>query len=298
MTTVFSNSSVDDDARRELLFRGEVFVYPATAASGELVAFARELVAEAFGDLDPRTAQHELPVEAFAALLAELKPRFIHHPECERLLPEVMRSMGMDLEKTYFDVPRLRTSTSDHYLDSGISYAYHAHRDCWYAAPFCQVNWWIPVYDVVPENVFALHPQYFDRPVANGSGRYDYAVWTAVDRPQAALHVHNDTREQPKPEEELDLHAQIRVVPEPGGIMLFSGAQLHSTVPNTSGTTRFSIDFRTVHLDDVTARNGAPNVDATCRGTTLRDFRRGSDLRGMPEELALQYEKEALAKAG
>ncbi|MFI6321258.1 hypothetical protein ACIBG8_27230 [Nonomuraea sp. NPDC050556] len=297
MSVILSNSRVNDDARRRMLFQGDVFLYGATPASSKLIEFARELTEEAFGNRDPQTAQHEMPVEEFAALLAELKPRFIHHPTCKKLLPAVMDELGMSQDETYFDVPRLRTSTSDHYLDSGISYAYHPHRDCWYAAPFCQVNWWIPVYEVVQENVFALHPQYFDKPVRNGSGRYDYADWTAVSRPEAAKHIHSDTRDQPKPEEEVDLETdQLRLVPEPGGIMMFSGAHLHSTVANTSGRTRFSIDFRTVHIDDVETRRSAPNVDATCRGTTLRDFYRASDLERIPERLAAEYEAEALAK--
>ncbi|MEV4015485.1 hypothetical protein AB0J35_33780 [Nonomuraea angiospora] len=279
-----------------MLFQGDLFLYSATPASTKLIEFARELIEEAFEGRDPQTAQHEMPVEEFAALLADLKPRFIHHPTSKKLLVTLLDELGMALDKTYFDVPRLRTSTADHYLDSGISYAYHAHRDCWYAAPFCQVNWWIPVYEVVPENVFALHPQYFDRPVRNGSGRYDYAEWTAVSRPTAAQHIYTDTREQPKPEEALDLETELRLVPEPGGMLLFSGAHLHSTVTNTSGRTRFSIDFRTVHIDDVRSRAAAPNVDAACRGTTLRDFYRADDLTRIPEELAAQYEAEALAK--
>lgn len=296
MSTILANSRIGDDARRRKVFQGDVFLYSATPASIALVEFARELIEEAFGERDPQTAQYDMPVEEFVALLADLKPRFINHPTCKKLLPAVMEDLGMDVGQTYFDVPRLRTSTADHYLDSGISYAYHAHRDCWYAAPFCQVNWWIPVYEVVPENVFALHPQYFDRPVRNGSSRYDYADWTAVSRPTAAQHVYSDTRDQPKPEEPVDLDTQIRLVPEPGGIMIFSGAHLHSTVTNTSGRTRFSIDFRTVHIDDVRSRRAAPNVDALCRGTTLRDFYRAADLERIPESLAAEYEAEAQAK--
>jgi ectoine hydroxylase-related dioxygenase (phytanoyl-CoA dioxygenase family) len=187
----------------------------------------------------------------------------------------------------------MRTSTSDDYLTSGISYAFHPHRDCWYSAPFNQINWWIPIYEVVPENVMAFHPQYFDRPVRNGSARYDYAEWNRTSRLAAAQHIRSDTREQPRPEEPVELEPQIRVVPEPGGVMMFSGAQLHSTVPNTSGRTRFSIDFRTVNIDDVRARRGARNVDAACTGTTLRDFVCCSDLEAMPEELALDYEQRA-----
>ncbi|MBO3746971.1 hypothetical protein J5X84_12915 [Streptosporangiaceae bacterium NEAU-GS5] len=297
MTTLFSNSAVDDDRRRELIFQGEIFVYSANAASAELIGFAREMIEDAFGGMDPELAQFEMPVEDFAALLADLKPRFIHHPQCKKLLPEVLQEIGISLEQTYFDVPRLRTSTSDSYLTSGISYAYHAHRDCWYSAPFNQVNWWMPIYPVTYDNVMAFHTQYFDKPVANGSARYDYANWQAVERPAAAQHIYSDTREQPKPEESIDLDTQLRVVPEPGGFMIFSGAHLHSTVPNTSGRTRFSIDFRTVNIDDVRAHRVAPNVDALCRGTTLRDFRRCTDLEPMPDELAKQYEIAKLAHA-
>lgn len=298
MTTVFSNSVVDDDTRREQLYQGQVFVYSATPASTLLAAFARELIAEAFGERDPETAQFDMPVEEFADLLAGLKPRFIHHPRCKELLPAVLEELGCDLDRTYFDVPRLRTSTSHDYLTSGISYAFHPHRDCWYSAPFNQLNWWIPVYEVVPENVMAFHPQYFGSPVRNGSARYDYAEWNRTSRLTAAQHVRGDTRDQPRPEEAVVLDPQVRVVPEPGGVMVFSGAQLHSTVPNTSGRTRFSIDFRTVHIDDVRTRRGARNVDAECTGTTLRDFVRSSDLDPMPEELALEYEEEALTRVG
>ena len=259
MTTVFS-TPVDDDTRRRMIFQGDIFVYGASSASSELVGFAREMIEDAFGDDDPETAQFDMPVEDFAALLAELKPRFIHHPQCKKLLPQVIEEVGCTLDLTYFDVPRLRTSTSNDYLTSGISYAFHPHRDCWYSAPFNQINWWIPIYPVVPENVMAFHTQYFDHPVRNGSARYDYADWTQVGRPTAAQHVHSDTREQPRPEEPIELEPQLRVVPEPGGVMMFSGAQLHSTVPNTSGRTRFSIDFRTVNIDDVLGIWGDPAV--------------------------------------
>jgi hypothetical protein len=41
----------------------------------------------------------------------------------------------------------------------------------------------------------------------------------------------------------VQLGPQVRVVPEAGGVMLFSSKQLHPIVPSTSGRTRFSIDF-------------------------------------------------------
>jgi hypothetical protein len=79
----------------------------------------------------------------------------------------------------------------------------------------------------------------------------------------------------------------------PGGIVLFSPAHLHSTVPNTSGRTRYSLDFRTVHWDDVVAKAGAPNLDSEPTGTSLRDFMRGTDLAPFPQEVLDLYEDEA-----
>ena len=72
--------------------------------------------------------------------------------------------------------------------------------------------------------------------------------------------------------------------------MLFSAAQMHSSVPNTSGVTRFSIDFRTVHLDDAAAKRGAPNIDAACTGTVMRDYLRCRDFSKIPENVIRLYD--------
>ena len=94
-----------------------------------------------------------------------------------------------------------------------------------------------------------------------------------------------------RPEEkERYVYPQIRVIAPPGGALLFSAAQMHSSVPNNSGRTRFSIDFRTVNVDDVATRRGAPNVDSACTGTTMGDYLRGTDLTHLPEKYFEMYE--------
>ena len=105
--------------------------------------------------------------------------------------------------------------------------------------------------------------------------------------------IGKDTRKQPKPREEVEIFPQIRVVCPVGGVVLFSGAQLHSAVPNTAGSTRFSIDFRTVNVADLEAGRGAPNIDSHPEGTALRDFLRGSDRAPMPETLVARYDSGA-----
>jgi hypothetical protein len=276
---------VSDDERRRRLYRGEIFVHAPRAATRALCEFARGLVRDALAPHDPELAQHALPVEQFAAILAELKPRFIHHPESKRLIRAVLAEFGCDPEQTYFDVPRLRSSTSDGYLTSGIAYAFHPHRDTWYSAPTCQLNWWLPVFELEADNGLAFHPRYWREPLANGSRGYDYAEWNRTSRFSAASHIGRDTRPQPKPEEPVELGSELRPLCPVGGMLLFSGAQLHASVANRSGRTRYSIDFRTVHRGDAERGLGAPNLDSRCTGTSLGDFLRASDLARLPPEL-------------
>jgi hypothetical protein len=80
--------------------------------------------------------------------------------------------------------------------------------------------------------------------------------------------------------------------------MLFSGDHLHATIPNTSPSTRYSIDFRTVQLADVRNRVGAPHVDAWCTGTSLRDFRRLSDLADLEEADVAPYDTDGTTAEG
>jgi hypothetical protein len=297
MNTVYFDASVSDGLRREQLYDGQLFAYAPTPSSLGLVELARRLIREAFGALDPETAQHHMPVEQYAAVLAELKPKFIHHPASKELIQGILRELGCDLQKTYFDVPRMRTATSDDYLSTGIAYAFHPHRDTWYSAPQCQLNWWLPIFELESGRSMAFHPRYWSHPVRNSSHTYNYAEWNRKNRFNAAQHIKTDQRVQPKPEEPMELDPQIRVVTPVGGLLIFSGAHMHSTVPNTTGRTRFSIDFRTVHVDDVSAMRGAPNVDSACTGTTMNDYLRGSDLSCLPASLVDLYEPGAAARA-
>src|SRR5262249_15603314 len=87
----------------------------------------------------------------------------------------------------------------------------------------------------------------------------------------------------------------VRYLPPPGGVILFSGAQLHETVPNDTDVARYSIDFRTVHYDDVVARSGARNVDSRSTGTTMRDYLRATDLTHLSEQAIALYDDETAA---
>jgi len=283
MGSVFFDSTISDKERRNRLYAGDIFIISATEGTRALADFARKMLEEAFSPHDPRTIHEHKTAEEVAAILGKLKPQFIHHPFCKRMVAQIMLENGVDVEKLYFDVPRMRSAYPSHFLSSGIAYAFHPHRDTWYSAPMCQLNWWMPIYPLEPDNAMGFYPRYFDEPIHNSSDTYNYYEWNAKNRASAAQHVKTDTRVQPKAQQPLEPQT-VRFLPPPGGIIVFSAAHLHESVPNTTDLARYSIDFRTVHYDDVVARRGAPNIDSRCTGTSIRDFLRATDLSTLPDQ--------------
>ena len=291
MPTIYVDRASTDDERRRSLYSGDLHVLSPSGGAAGICALARQLSEEAFAPNDPRIAQESIAVEDYVGILNDLKPRFIHHPAAKELIGRLLSEAGCDLEKTYFDVPRLRTMAHGDYLRAGLALQFHPHRDTWFSAPYQQLNWWLPVYEIESENSMAFHPRYFDTPVRNSSADYDYEEWNRTGRKQASQIVNTETREQPRPLEPLDASSEIRAVTPVGGVLIFSAAHLHATVPNTTQQTRFSIDFRTVNIDDLISGEGAPNVDARCTGTTMRDYLRASDLEPIPADLVAKYDR-------
>jgi hypothetical protein len=294
MTAIFMDANIADADRRKRLYAGDIFVFSPTPGTLALCDFARQMIEDAFA-ADPLHAQYRMPVEEFVTIFGPLKPKFIHHPDTKKLIQQVLLDTGCDLHETYLDVPRLRGVTSDGYLTSGVGYAHHPHRDTWFSAPMCQLNWWLPIYDIESESSMDFHPRYWSEPVENDSHTFNYFEWNSTGRKNAAQNIKSDTRKQPHATRPIDLEPAFRFVGRPGSIIIFSGAQVHSTVPNTSGRTRFSIDFRSVNIADVIAQEGAPNIDSHSPTSALRDFMRGTDLARVPEELIKPYEREGLA---
>ena len=110
----------------------------------------------------------------------------------------------------------------------------------------------------------------FDQPVPNSSDAFDYYRNNA-QRLTTAAQVTKEQQARPGALGHKPVHDLV-VLPAPGAVLLFSGAQLHTSIPNTSGRARYSVDFRTVDARDLLAGRGAPLVDVHCTGTAIRDF--------------------------
>jgi hypothetical protein len=281
-----NHAGLGDEARRARLFEGSIFVNSRSAATAALCDHASRFIKEAFGSHDPQHAQEKLAVEEFVAIVAPLKTRFTNDVETRHLVRALLADIGCDLEQTYFDVPRMRIVPHGAYLRAGVSYAYKPHRDIWYSGPRCQINAWMPVFDIVPECAMAFLPAYFAKPLRNSSVEFDYDEWCSVGRRSAVTQIASDSRKHPLPLETVDMASELRIAATKGDMFLFSASHLHATAQNESGETRFSIDFRTVNLRDIRENLGGPNVDSLSTGTTLGDFLRAADFKPIDPALA------------
>jgi hypothetical protein len=270
MPCVRIDPSGSNDELRKFLYSGDVIIRTNLPSVGKFVEFARRELAATFAPHDPQHVHEVLGPPEISSILAVWKPRFIHHETSKSLTRAITVEAGFDPERTHFDVPKPRTAYPVGHLTTGIAYAFPWHRDTWYAAPQAQINWWFPIWEPKPNNAMAFDLASFDRAVANDSHTLNY-YQANKERLNTAQYVKSDPRARPAAH---NWHPDGEFIPilSPGAILLFSGSQLHRSIPNTSGLSRYSADFRTVDRLDVEAGVGAPARDVECTGTALRDF--------------------------
>jgi hypothetical protein len=284
--TVYVDPDLRDDALRQTLYDGNLIVLTRLRAVMELVGHTRDELTEVFRPHDPEHAHEHFGPAEMAKILSVWKPRFIHADRSKKLVCEIIQEAGLPAEYTHYDVPKPRTSFPVGHLTTGVAFAFPWHRDAWYSAPAQQLNWWLPIYPVRPDNSMSFDLNSFDQPVPNTSDGFDYYRNNA----QRLTTATGTTKEQQARPGAIDHKPanELVVLPPPGGILLFSGTQLHTSIPNTSGRARYSIDFRTVDSRDVFAGRGAPFADVHCTGTSIRDFHNIGDGGAFDEEAVVR----------
>lgn len=265
---------------RGSLFKGDIFLETGLANAHELCALARQSITAAFdGETDHQALHKMMPVETFVERVTALKRQFTNGPQAKALIREFICEIGADPKDYIFDVPRVRVVPNYDYLHAGVSYAYKPHRDTWYGSVESQVNTWMPVYSIEPEQTMMINPGYFERPVRNSSAQWSLNDWINVQRHKASQNTTEETRVHPVPLEDIDTSSELRVAANSGEMLIFSGAHLHGTVANFTDKVRFSVDFRLIHLQDLLHKRGAPNVDNGCSDAEagFKDFFNASD---------------------
>jgi hypothetical protein len=267
---ILTDPAIPVEELRQRLYRGDLVILTKLSALDKFVDYMRTELTELFAPHDPEHVHEHIEPAEMAKILGVWKPRWIHAERSRELVRAIIAEAGFDPEYTHYDVPKPRTSFPSGHLTTGIAFAFPWHRDVWYSAPAQQINWWLPVFPVRETNAMSFDLANFARAVPNTSGHFDYYENNAR-RLTTARSVGKENQARPGA---IDHAPSVDVIPlpAPGQVLLFSGAQLHASIPNSSGLARYSVDFRTVNARDLRARTGAPLVDANCTGTAIRDF--------------------------
>jgi len=270
LPSILTDPQIPAEDLRQRLYSGDLIILTRLGALAEFVQYTRDELLALFAPYDPEHVHEHIEPAEMAKILGVWKPRWIHALRSRDLVRAVITEAGFEAEYTHYDVPKPRTSFPVGHLTTGIAFAFPWHRDVWYSAPAQQINWWMPVFPVLETNAMSFDLASFARAVPNTSGGFDYYANNA-HRLNTAKSVGKESQSRPGATDHVpDL--EVIPVPAPGHLLLFSGTQLHKSIPNTSGLARYSIDFRTVDTRDMRAAHGAPQADVYCTGTAIRDF--------------------------
>src|SRR5262249_13500528 len=147
----------------------------------------------------------------FVEIVSRIKGGFTNSDEAKEIIRDFVVELGEKPADYLFDVPRLRVVPHYDYLHAGVSYAYKPHRDTWYGSVQCQLNQWMPVCGVTPDQTMMISPHYFDVPVKNSSIDWQLGDWISKERWKASAEITEETRVHPVPLEEVDPAKELRI---------------------------------------------------------------------------------------
>jgi len=261
---------------RARVYAGDIFLLPANDLSQHLADTVSALLVEEFG-ANPRRAHARFNDFEFFRRAGRLRKRIYEGKQFHDYMQALVDAVADPAAAYAFEIIRLRVVEHEGWRNPHAAAVYHGHRDTWYSHPQCLITWWLPVHDVVDDETFWFYPQYFGSAAKNDSAKFDYDTWLERDRTRKVGWQNRDAGLEalyPRwfDESESDESDRIGFSCQKGDILIFAGHQLHRTKPNSTGLTRFSLDFRAVHMDDYRADRGAPNVDNGATGSAMQDY--------------------------
>ncbi len=246
------------------IFAGRILWFSGLPAVAALIAESRAILDAVFAGAHPPTAFRRVGEDGFREAMRRAQKRFAASPEIERHWTAALIAAGAEPEATYRDRLVLRAAPPFD-APSGSGYGrLPPHRDSWGAGLDCQINWWLPIYDLTAGRTMAVFPRAWDRAVCN-----DSAGWDA-----ARARAEQGYPDLPSARERIDWEGALPLVVPTGTLMAFSASHLHATVPNTSGEARISSETRTVDRRHLVEGRGAPNLDRAPGEPATAWFRR------------------------
>ena len=267
------SGALEDGQRRAAISGGDLLVFEKEPPMVAVGAYADALIRETFETDDPVRAQFGLGRDEYLCRVEALQRRFRKDDAAKELFLAALGHAGVDLRRTFWDWLYLRVSPHGDEHAGRRTAGLGFHRDTWASNVYAQTNWWAPIYPITAGRTVAFYPAYWEKPLKNTSGGWDLEEIRAG---------RSDAPVVPGPTGTVDTASELRPVIEPGDLLLFSGAHLHASVPNTTGVARFSVEVRTVDAGDAAAGRGAPNVDGYAPRVASSWFRHAEDGTPLP----------------
>jgi hypothetical protein len=261
------------------VYAGDVLTFSDLSAMKTLAAWAQDFCRDQFCLSDPPQLHRNLAGDALLRSVQAARKAFRQAAEPRQLVERMFAESGLDLADLASDRIILRIQpplVCADASDVSVQMAPLAlHRDTWATNLYAQINWWAPVFPVEPNRTMNLYPDLWATPVPNDSADFDLPRTMVRGRENMASMRASEV--VPQATTDVDTGSSLPVLIAPGQIFAFSGQHAHASVVNNSDVTRFSIDVRTISIDDVRTGRGAPNVDGAAPWIAHRLFRRCAD---------------------
>ena len=265
MDIIKLDQELHDKERAELLFAGHLLVFKQRPAMFDLIEYCHTNLMQALDGLDPVYAQQVLSKADFIVRTSQVQDSFKKDDKAKQLFFSVLKECGLDTQSAYYDHFPLRIVPANHQHNTSHRSSVAHHRDTWGSNLNSQQNWWAPIYSLSEARTIAFFPDYWTTPLANNTGSWSFDDYLAK-RKIAQKHNEVGYPIAPTASEIVDESHIVKLVIEPGDVLNFASAHLHASVPNTTEAARYSVEMRTLSLEDIQQNRAAPNIDNA--GTT------------------------------
>lgn len=273
--TMLDKAPEDNSQLRQSIYNGDIYKLSPTKESLEIVDRAIQLIKEEFKTEDIRTKYLSMDKDEFFYAIGRLRKKLFKENHLNNLLVSLLNNLNFNQEDYMIEQLRLRAICHDGHLNPKAAPVYFPHRDTWYSHPQSLIVFWFPLDDLNANETFEFYPEFFNKPVHNDSEYFNYNEWTRNGEEKKIGWQNINTGIDslyPTLKDNLKPHEKINFSCKKGEILIFSGSQYHKTIPQSLGTTRYSLDFRLVNLEDYKNNLGAPNVDNKSQGSALVDY--------------------------
>ena len=254
-------SNLSSEQIRERVFKGELLSF-SPPSMRKYVSHVKKIIYHSF-DCEKPTYAHILYDREEFLQRAEVAQNVVNGDESKSLFAQVLNDSGMPSDNLFWDTLGLRVAppvrNPEELKHRGFRSHVGVHRDTWGAGFQAQINWWAPVWPVAMKRTMGFYPSYWQRPLENSTAQWSFKEFLKSRKNAKPGHAASYPS-APAALKEPDEFALPFLMPV-GSLACFSSAHLHGSITNSTSLTRFSLEIRTLHLNDLKNDNGAPNVD-------------------------------------